>query len=331
MNAYVDNFGLLCGWFRYLEEVSGPLMGNNKNKLLSAVKKLEILPKSKSMCLEATLAGDSIAGFFVKMSSHYFFAGKNDFNIESPFDNFIRLYQETMGEPKDFIIELDTSPAEGLRTALFLDVDQIKVMEVIGKVLAWQGEQKRVSGLRKLVDQARELEPKSVGFMFGKNKMPMRLTFSLPRGEVGNRLDYAPMVELLELSGMSGYKTIEQDLKQLAQYDFLDCRMNLDLLPLGNLNGTVSFDFYHNRYRLEQQVDLLLSENFREMSEMLQRWQVADERIKKLDSCLFFAPISQALGPKEYLVSSLSHFTLRYNRGVRQSAKVCLEAERMYE
>lgn len=331
MNAYVSNYGLLAGWLRYLEEVNQPLVGDHKDKILATAKKFELMPKERSLCVDAALAGDSTVSFLLKFNSQEFAEAPTEVAIKSRYDNFIRLYQETVGEPRGLALELDTNSEETLRSFMFLNLDKANAELVIPKVLAWQGEQKRMAGIRKLLDRAEAFIPTRMGFMFGQNKMPFRLSFLLKGTEFGKPINFAPFVELLELSGMPGYRSIERDLKQITQTCFAGCIMNLDLLPMGNLNGTVGFELYHGLRMLDKQAEFLESQEYGSFVKLLQQWRAADQRMDKLRQCIFYAPISQAMGNKEYLVSSLSHFTLRYNRGIRQTAKVCLEAERLQE
>lgn len=328
MIAYVNNLGLLSGWLRYLEEIAKPLTGSHKNKVLQVAKQFKLLERARSMKVEAALSGEATLGLTAKLNSEDFKNLPEEGSNTTPFDNFLKVYHQTVGESRSLDLELDVNSPEHTRAALFTDISGDMDRVVSRAILAWQGEQRRWKGLIKLLDRARELEPYRFCFMYNINNMPYRLSFKVPKAQ---EKDYSAFVELLELSGMPGYRNIQQDLEKLAQLDFLEGVLNVDILPAGNLNGTVAIELHHPYYRLEQQRDLLKSQEFKDFVKLMQYWQVADDRITQLEPCVFFAPISQALGTPEYLVSSLSHFKLRYNRGVRQAAKVILEAERVVE
>ena len=330
MEAYVSNYQLLYGWLNYLQEVAKPLVGTGKEQILTAVQNFELLDKAQAMSVECPLMGESSEEFSVDLYSHHFGKPADEKSDSSSiYDNFLKNYGDVIGDARELSLVLDTRTGKIKDSALFLDISRGAAIKVLRQVLAWQGEQRRMQPLARLMDRAENLEAIMLGFVFAHNNLPMRMSFRSVKTDGIN--DYLPIIEFMEKLGLRQTDRVNLELELIDRLDLFDYRLELDVLPDGKLSNAIGIELYLRSQTLEEQRQLLAEERYQNFLKFLKNTAKADSRAELLERCLFFADLRQAPENQEVLISGLSHFKLRYNAAGKLPAKVCLRALRVIE
>jgi len=352
MVTRMSNFKVLEGWLSYLSEVVGDLVGPERQTIADMVRRQVVLQKERFYCLECPLQGKPEMGFSMVYASKDFLAAPNYPNGASfKFHRLFQIYSQLVSSNKSIVLELSAS--RGNMAAVYFDIRNEMAEPLIAKLLGFQAEARRISTVREILERAQryDLEPVGYGFVYAMFNAPLRLTFSNPlevlllpdRYEV-----YAHFVEELalrkeskvmqkvffegseQLQQLLAEEPLMQDLLALSEFEFLECLLDIDVLPDGSIGETIGIQLIPAVMSIDKQHELLRSNEFADFIFFLQKIEVIDERIICLADCMFYADIPQALGETEHLFSMLSHFKLRYKKGKRLPAKVYLQAHRGY-
>ena len=352
MDTRLTNYQVLEGWLNYLQEIAEPLVGTQKDKMLKLVEGQGLLQRERYYLLECPLQGEAGIDFSLAYKTEDFL-GTRDYtgNTGFRFARFFSLYANIVGPNKDAGLEFDTSDSRDLHAAVFVDMHHEQSELLLQKALAWQAETRRTPIMKSLLTKGKAmgLEPAYLGFMYSRLNSPLRLTFCIPQEilRLPDRYDeFAYFVQNLEIAKQSdvvqqalamGKKQIHplftsnimlQDLTAFADMDFVDCVLDIDIMPDGRIGDTFGIEIKLAAHTLEQQRKMLNSKEFAEFMQLLEEWNVVDRRTKCFKNCVFYAELPQALGHQEYLISMLSHFKLRYCHNKRLPAKVYLQGNR---
>lgn len=352
MVTHLSNYALLEGWLGYLQEKVPTLVGDTKDRILVCAKEQNLLQREQYFCLECPLQGPNGMDFALQYGTEDFLE-LNTFSAsrDSHFNRFFQLYGQIVGPGKHFFLELDTATGSGNQAAVFLNVDKQTAEAVVKRMLSWQAEARRLPAVLEVLrgGTALGLLPSYVGFMYSRLNAPLRLSFGITEEvlRLPDRYDnLAFFVQDLEFSKESatlrkmlekGHKQVRElmsnnllmkDLILLSQFDFLDCFLDIDIMPDGNAGSVFGVELMPCAHSVEQQQKMLHSREFHGFLKQLQEWDVVDERIKTFADCVFYSPLPQVLGRQEYLFSLISHFKLRYKHNKRLPAKVYLQGNR---
>lgn len=327
----VNNRDLLAGWLGYLEEQAASDLVGSKAKLniLQAIDDWSLLQADQFYCLECPLLGDAGVDFSLQYGTDTFLAGANFVGkLGEKYNRFFNLYSQKIGPKQHFYIELDTCSGDSNKLAIFMELPKDKKEAVIHLALGFMGKLGLEQKLEVLRHRAKNLEPVMLGSMLSRLQAPVRICFS-PKEHVLNKPERMDdMISFLE--GLSNTKNVIEDIREIAQMGFLDCYLDIDILPDGSIGPAIGLELMCCAYSLEQQHMMLDSMQFHRFKEFLQKHALTDERIDCLKRCVFYADLPKATEeePQEKLFSMISHFKMSYKNGERQPAKVYLQGNR---
>lgn len=355
MVTRLSNYEVLEGWLDYLQDKVAALVGTSKDQILESVRRQNLLQREQFYCLECPLQGEPSMDFALQYQTKDFlgtrdFTGNNSFR----YARFFNLYGQMVGPDKKFYLEFETIKGVGMAAAVFLDIHNVDAERVIQRTLAFQAEARRMPRILEIIEIAKkyELVPSNIGFIYSHLNGPLRLTFAIqlevlllpdrydPYAYFALELGMGKQSETLQKAFAKnpdqfrmfvGNTVLMQDLVELSNFDFLDCYLDIDIMPDGSIGDIMGIEVVLGVQSIEGQHEMLHSKEFAEFIFFLQKINVIDERIVCFADCIFYANLPQTLDSQEVLVSMLSHFKLRYKQGKRLPAKVYLQGNRSYE
>lgn len=171
--------------------------------------------------------------------------------------------------------------------------------------------------MRTLLEKVQEwCEPWHFGFMESREIRPLRLVLILKQG----LKDLERVLERIAAPTIP--KERRELLEQIEELRIFKFMLDVDMLEDGSLGDTVGVELIPQDaiYPATQQ-QLVQSEDFARLCELLQGAHVADQRMKSLPNTIMAAPISA----DTYIYSRISHFKLRWQAGEDMPAKVYLQ------
>lgn len=265
----------------------------------------------------------------VDLSAQYFaeaFAEDNPLQglkVEQEGD-FFHFYAKALATSKrellrhsNLYLEADITDESEPKVASFLNLSGDFVEVLLPSVLAYRGRLKQLPPVRTLLEKVQEwCEPWHFGFMESREIRPLRLVLILKQG----LKDLERVLERIAAPTIpkEGRELLEQ-IEELRIFKFM---LDVDMLEDGSLGDTVGVELIPQDaiYPATQQ-QLVQSEDFARLCELLQGAHVADQRMKSLPNTIMAAPISA----DTYIYSRISHFKLRWQAGEAMPAKVYLQ------
>lgn len=340
MAMRLSNREILDGWLAYIQQpdMLGPIVGRSKQNIMTAVERMSLTGSEEAYFLECPLKGEPGMDFALQYDTKSFFEGGIFKGRSERFNHFFELYARLVGPQKKFSLELDTLAGTGTQVAVFLDI-QDRAEKVVEKLLAYQGENRRMTAMQKILQAADKLKPKTLGFIYSRPGMPMRFTF---QGDYDCLLDFVQkldagrqsraMQKALEhneqLRELQANSPIVQDLRTLKGLGVFSVSIDVDIMPDGSVGPIYGLELVPKAKTVEEQNKLLSSLEFGSFVSLLEQGLVTDKRLYCIDKGIFQVPLPQESGTQEYLYSRLDSFKLRYKQGKRLPAKIFIQGNR---
>lgn len=214
-------------------------------------------------------------------------------------------------------LEADITDESEPKVASFINLSGDFVEVLLPSVLAYRGRLKQLPPVRTLLEKVQEwCEPWHFGFMESREIRPLRLVLILKQG----LKDLERVLERIAAPTIP--KERRELLEQIEELRIFKFMLDVDMLEDGSLGDTVGVELIPQDaiYPATQQ-QLVQSEDFARLCELLQGAHVADQRMKSLPNTIMAAPISA----DTYIYSRISHFKLRWQAGEAMPAKVYLQ------
>lgn len=237
---------------------------------------------------------------------------------------FFHFYAQELAQLKpellrhcNLYLEADITDEGEPKVASFINLSGDFVEELLSSVLAYRGRLKQLQPVRALLEKVKEwCEPWHFGFMESREIRPLRLVLILKQG----LKDLERVLERIAAPTIpkEGRELLEQ-IEELRIFKFM---LDVDMLEDGSLGDTVGVELIpQDAIYPATQRQLVQSEDFARLCELLQGAHVADQRMKSLPNTIMAAPISA----DTYIYSRISHFKLRWQAGEAMPAKVYLQ------
>lgn len=344
METRLSNIEVLDGWLNYLQQgdMLGSVVGRSRSTITAIVHRMSLVEKDAVWILECPLLGEPGADFGLRYNTKSFFENSFFVGKAERFNHFFEVYARTVGAQKNFMLELDTAVGSGSQLAVFLDIQE-RAEQAIAKALGFNSEARRVPAVQKILAVAKDLQPLSFCFIYGRANLPLRLTFRAK--EPHTCAGVISFVEKLEQSRQSKafakamekneqFKELQvdsailKDLRTISQLDIFDCSLNVDLFPDGNLGPIYGLDLELRGKTVAEQERILGSDQFCRFYELLSKSNVMDNRFNCINKSIFAVPLPHESGQQEYLTSIIAGFKLRYKQGKRLPAKIFFQGSR---
>lgn len=336
----LSNIEILDGWLAYIQQpdMLGSIVGRSKQNIMTAVDRLSLMGSEELYRLECPLKGEAGMDFALQYDTKSFFEGGIFKGRSERFNHFFELYARLVGPQKKFSLELDTLAGTGTQVAVFLDI-QDRTDKVIEKLLSYQGENRRMPAMQRLLQNVAGLKPKTLGFIYSRPGMPMRFTFA---GDYDSLLDVVQkldagrqsraMQKALEhseqLRELQANSPIVQDLRVLKGLGIFNCALDVDVMPDGSVGPIYGLELTPKASTVEEQTKLLSSQEFGSFVGLLEKGGVSDKRLYCIDKGIFEIPLPQEGCSPESLYSRLASFKIRYKQGKRLPAKIFIQGYR---
>lgn len=333
MKKYYDSAEACLSWLDFLNNERGlaAIVGPITQKLEYTAMVYNSKSYQATYGAEAQLLGESGCDLSVEYPAHCFTNGnplihralQKQGDLLHQYVRDLKQYVPGFIPYCDLYLETDTASGSSSVPSCFVKVAHNSDAAVITNLLKNQGYtclQKPLEDLLKVIQDYGVVY--ILGFMNSRPQCPLRVTL------IAKDDKYENLIEVVKI--LYKDKTpadFAEKLSQLIDLKVFHFALDIELLADGSLGDTIGLQFTTLEVEPRLQYRLISQEPYQNMLQLLQSWQIADERVNAVANCLWEGNVNSPNFEEQpyHLQSRISHFKLRWHKNKLLPGKVYLQ------
>lgn len=332
MKKYFDNVYVYLLWLKYLRnnKAAAPLIGYFSEKQMHVAKAMAVKKGTTEFYAEAELLGEPGVDLITQYQASLFADGNNMYyplltkegDIFVSFVNRLQAINPELLNNRYLYLEADLASGKTTKTSMFISLSY-ELENILDDVLLEVGAGEYLPTLKRCLRcVAPTLVLLHLGFMRGRSEQALRVVLYAR--------DSSPelIMQALERLGPEGERFALQIKERLLLADALNIFeyiIDLDILPDGSWGDIIGLELLLKDDTLERQKVLFQSEAYKRLLQYFKAWKISDDRVDIVQNCVFAMPVTDPFNGAYFVHSRLSHFKLRWKKGVPMAAKAYLQ------